>query len=249
MSNNTRIAVELVPRSRSKLRAELALLKEHFPSVDTVNIPDLLRFSTRSWDGCAYARPHFKAIPHIRAIDHNPKEPLCMLEALAKHQLTEVLIISGDAPSDMSHRTYSVDAEDLIRRFRRELPDVKVYAGLDPYRQSFVNERDYMERKLEAGAVGFFSQPFFDLRLMEIYAEILPAGAEMWWGVTNVTSEGSMNYWASRNRAIYPKNFELSLAWNRRLATQALEFARQRGQNIYFQPIKTDLLDYLQGII
>ncbi|AFD26054.1 methylenetetrahydrofolate reductase [Deinococcus gobiensis] len=245
----TRISLELVPRSRSGLRAELDTVREHFPGVDTVNVPDLTRFSTRSWEGCAFARPHLRAIPHIRAIDLNPKEPLPMSGLLLAHEIDEVLIVTGDAPSDMNRRVYNVDAEAAIRRFRRELPHVRVYAGLDPYRQSFARERDYLERKLEAGAVGFFSQPFFDLRLMDTYADLLPEGAEMWWGVTNVTTEGSANYWASRNNAVFPRSFDLSLEWNRKLAGDALHFARDRGQHVYFQPIRTDLREYLEGIL
>ncbi|RJF73270.1 methylenetetrahydrofolate reductase [Deinococcus cavernae] len=245
----TRISLELIPRTRSGLRAELEEVKQTFPGVDTINVPDLARFSTRSWEGCAFARPHFRAIPHIRAIDLNPKEPLPMAEPLAAHGIEEVLIVTGDAPSDMNRRVYNVDAEQAIRRFARELPHVKVYAGIDPYRQSLARERDYMERKLEAGAVGFFTQPFFDLRLMDAYADLVPDGAEVWWGVTNVTTEGSMTYWATRNAAVYPRHFDLSLEWNRRLAAGALQFARDRGQHMYFQPIRTKVVDYLGGIL
>lgn len=115
-----------------------------------------------------------------------------MAGAIVAHGIEEVLIISGDAPSDMNRRVYNVDAEQAIRRFRQELPHVKVYAGLDPYRQSFARERDYLERKLEAGASGFFTQPFFDLRLMDAFADIVPEGAEVWWGATTVTEEGSL---------------------------------------------------------
>ena len=245
----TQISLELIPRTRSGLRAELATVREQFPAVSTVNIPDLTRFSTRSWEACAFGRPHFRTIPHVRAIDLNPKEPLPMAGPLVAHGIEDVLIITGDAPSDMNRRVYPVDAEQAIRRFRRELPHVRVYAGLDPYRQSFAQERDYLERKLEAGAVGFFTQPFFDLRLMDAYADLIPEGAEVWWGLTNVTTEGSMTYWASRNRAVYPRSFEPTLEWNRRLAGQALRFARERGQHVYFQPIRTDVVEYLGGIV
>lgn len=45
---NTRVSIELVPRSRSGLRAELEVVAQHLPGVDTVNVPDLTRYSTRS---------------------------------------------------------------------------------------------------------------------------------------------------------------------------------------------------------
>jgi len=69
----SRIAVELVPRSRSALNAELEAVRA-LGGVQTVNIPDLLRYSMRSWQGCAVAREHFAhPIPHIRAIDIDPR--------------------------------------------------------------------------------------------------------------------------------------------------------------------------------
>ncbi|MHA0034702.1 methylenetetrahydrofolate reductase [Deinococcus sp. PESE-13] len=245
----TRVSLELVPRSRSKLRAELALVAEQFPGVDTVNIPDLTRFSTRSWEGCAFAPAPLRAIPHVRAIDLNPREPLPMTGAFLAHGIQEVLVVTGDAPADMSHRVYNVDAEQAIRRFRAELPHVKVYAGLDPYRQSFAAERDYLERKLDAGAAGFFTQPFFDMRLVEAYADIVPEGAEVWWGATTVTEEGSLNYWQTRNRAVFPRSFELTMDWDRQFAAQLLGFARERGQHAYFMPVKTSVEAYLSGIL
>ncbi|MFC4636727.1 methylenetetrahydrofolate reductase [Deinococcus hohokamensis] len=249
MTGPTRVSIELVPRSRSGLRAELAEVATHLPGVDTVNVPDLTRFSTRSWQGCTYARPHYRAIPHIRAVDLNPREPLAMAAHLDEHGLDEVLIISGDAPADMSARVYDVDAVSAIRRFRQELPHVRVYAGLDPYRQSLAREQGYLERKLEAGAVGFFTQPFFDLRLMDTYADLLPEGAEVWWGATTVTEEGTLNYWRQRNHAVFPRRFEPTLDWNRRFAAEVLAFARERGQHAYFMPVRADAAAYLGGIV
>lgn len=248
MIHPSRISVELVPRSRSHLRAELAAVQAHLRTVDTVNIPDLIRFSTRSWDACALAGS-FRSIPHIRAIDLDPHAPLPMAETLDEHGIQEVLIVSGDPPTEMSRRTFHVDAERAIRRFRQELPHIQVYAGLDPYRQSFAAERDYIERKLEAGAVGFFTQPFFDMRLLEMYAELIPEGVQIWWGATTVTEEGSFNYWQTRNKAIFPRSFELTLECNRKFATDLLEFVRSRGDHAYFMPVRESAVEYLQGLL
>ncbi|GAA5513014.1 hypothetical protein Dcar01_01739 [Deinococcus carri] len=245
----TRISIELVPRSRSGLRAELEAVAAHLPGVDTVNVVDLTRYSTRSWQGCTLARPRYRAIPHVRAVDLNPVEPLPMAETLTAAGIDEVLVITGDAPADMSSRVYDVDAVRAIRRFRRELPHVRVYAGLDPYRQSFAHERDYLERKLDAGACGFFTQPFFDLRLMDAYADLIPAEAEVWWGATSVLTDASLNYWRARNHAVFPRAFQPTLDWNRTFATQALTFARERGQHMYFMPVKADVRAYLEGIV
>lgn len=245
----SRVSIELVPRSRSGLRAELEMVAQHLPAVDTVNVPDLTRYSTRSWQGCALARPRYRAIPHLRSVDLNPREPLAMAESLDAAGIDEVLIVTGDAPADMSAKVYNVDAVTAIRRFRRELPHVRVYAGLDPYRQSFARERDYLERKLDAGACGFFTQPFFDLRLMDAYADLIPEGAEMWWGATTVLTEATLNYWRARNHAVFPRTFAPTLEWNRDFAARTLEFARERGHHAYFMPVKADVREYLEGIV
>jgi methylenetetrahydrofolate reductase (NADPH) len=246
---SSRVSIELVPRSRSGLRAELAAVAAHLPGVDTVNVPDLTRFSTRSWQGCAFARPRYRAIPHIRAVDLNPREPLAMAAHLDEHGLDEVLIVSGDAPADMSARVYNVSTVEAIRRFARELPQVRVYAGLDPYRQSLARERDYLERKLDAGATGFFTQPFFDLRLLQAYADLIPEGAQVWWGATSITEEPTLNYWRARNHAVFPRSFQPTLEWNRAFAAQLLAFAAERGQHAYFMPVRANVREYLGGIV
>lgn len=244
-----RISVELVPRSAEALQAELESLRLELPGVSTVNIPDLLRFPLRSWQACAQAKrllPH--AIPHVRAIDIDPRKPLPMARLLAEHGIDEVLVVTGDAPADMSRTVFDTTPLQVIRKFREELPGVRVYAALDPYRQGFAAERDYALRKLEAGAAGLFSQPFFDRRLMEVYADLLE-GVDVFWGVTTVTGARSLGYWKNRNRAVFPAGFEPTLAWSRRLAREALAFARERNANLYFMPIRSSLSDYLGGLL
>lgn len=247
LTTQTRVAVELVPRSRSGLLAELEQVRQF--GVQTVNIPDLLRFSMRSWQGCALAKAAVEhAIPHIRAIDIDPRKPLPMAAELDAHGIAEVLVIEGDPPSDMGHQTYDVTSLDIIRKFRRELPHVRVWAGFDPYRQSFARERDYAEAKLEAGAVGFFAQPFFDLRLVEVWTELLPT-REVFWGATTVTSEKSLSYWQNRNKAVFPRGFEPTLEWNRQFARELLNFVRHSGGHAYFMPVRTSVGAYLEGIL
>ena len=51
-----RISVELVPRDEDALRQELALLGKFQDKVDVINIPDLLRFPIRSWQGISPLR-------------------------------------------------------------------------------------------------------------------------------------------------------------------------------------------------
>ncbi len=253
----TRVSVELVPRSVHSVQAEVSTIRDHLPDVDTVNIPDLMKFSLRSWDACALARQvptaaghtAYRAIPHLRAQDLNPDAALPMVRALDEAEISEVLVVTGDAPTDFSVRTYDVQTVDAIRRLRKELPDLTIYAGLDPYRQAMIKELDYARRKLEAGAVGFFTQPFFDTALMQTWSGLVSPDIPMWWGVTTVTSPGSHAYWRKRNQVVFPSDFEPSLAWHRALARRAVDFARAHEDNVYLMPVRVDVRAYLEGIV
>jgi methylenetetrahydrofolate reductase (NADPH) len=123
-----------------------------------------------------------------------------------------------------------------------------VYAALDPYRSGFHEELAGLQAKLDAGAHGFFSQPFFDLRLLEVWADLV-AGREVWWGVTPVLSTATRRYWEAKNRTVFPADFAPTLDWNRRFAARALAWARERGANLYFMPIRADLVRWLGGIL
>lgn len=256
-STQTRISVELVPRSVESIRTEMGQVADRLGSVDTINIPDLVKFDLRSWeatrlageartrgDGTAYRR-----IPHIRAADVDPEAPLPMAQELLDQGVEEVLIISGDDADYFTHHTYPVDAVDVIRRFRAELPQVRVYAGLDPYRTGIAQEMRYLERKLSAGATGVFTQPFFDTQLMGAWAGILPEGLQVWWGATTVTSKGAIGYWRRRNLVAFPTDFEPTLQWQRGFARRAVDFARDRGQHVYLMPVRTSVADYLDGVL
>jgi methylenetetrahydrofolate reductase (NADPH) len=244
-----RVSVELTPRTEAALEQQLAEVAQHLPTVDTINIPDVLRFPVRSWRGCALAAARFAhAIPHLRAMDIDLAAPFPHGALFARHGIDEVLVVAGDAPADMAHPVYGSSSLDVIRKLRREHPELTVYAAVDPYRQGFLREREYAIRKLEAGAAGLFTQPFFDLRLMAIYAELLP-DAPIFWGVTSVTSEPSTRYWRTRNQAVFPAGFEPTLAWNRAFAAEAHAFAADRGDNIYFMPIRSSPRAYLEGIV
>lgn len=246
----TRISIELVPRTMASLQEELTALAAHFPHVDTVNIPDLLRFDVRSWEGCAAARrvvPH--AIPHIRAIDfsRNADEPFPLRDYLRAHEIDEILVVTGDPPPADRARTAGATAVELIRLIRQQMPEMKIYAAIDPYRNGIQEEISYALAKQEAGADGFFTQPFFDVRLMEIFWEQLP-DLNIYWGISPVVTAGSKKYWTSRNRAVFPATFQPTMQWNQRFGRQALDFARQTRSNVYFMPILADVVEYLRGV-
>jgi len=245
----TEISIELVPRSEASLRKELELVRQRFPTVKRINIPDILRFDLHSWNGCSIAAEYFpKTIPHLRAIDFNPDAPLHIIEEITRKEVEAVLVITGDPPQDMSHKCYRTSCLEMIRRLKRELPQLKVFAGMDPYRSGIKEEIDYVLAKRDAGAEAFFTQPFFDLRLMEIYQGFL-SSFNIFWGVSPVLTDNSRNYWENKNNAVFPPDFVPTLEWNRSFARQALQFAKTHNGNIYFMPIRTNIADYLNGIL
>lgn len=245
----TEVSIELVPRNEASLRKELQLIHEQFPTIERINIPDILRFGMRSWSGCAIAGELFpKTIPHLRAIDFDPNKSIRIDAELCRPEIEAVLVITGDPPQDMAHKCYRTSCLEMIRRLKRELPDIKVYAGMDPYRNGIKEEIDYVRAKRDAGAEAFFTQPFFDLRLMEIYQGFMQ-DCTIFWGVSPVLTENSRNYWENKNNAIFPPDFKPTLDWNRNFARQALQFAEQHNGNIYFMPIRTNIAAYLAGIL
>jgi methylenetetrahydrofolate reductase (NADPH) len=245
----TRISIELTPRSVESLADDLRLVKTSLPAADMINIPDLLRMPIRSWEGCGVAKQFYdRTIPHIRAIDLDLHAPLPMAEYIRSHGINEVLIVTGDRPQDLSHRIYPTSNLEAISKFKRELPGVCVYATLDPYRQSLRAERDLVQRKLDAGADGFFTQPMFDLRLLLVYAELTDP-AKTFWGASPVLSERSRNYWETTNGVVFPREFKPTLAWNRALADRLLQQIRSLDSNVYFMPIKADPVEYLGGVL
>lgn len=244
-----KISLELVPRSTEALAQDLQEVRDHFPAIDTINIPDLLKFPLRSWEACGQARQLFPhAIPHLRAIDFDLSKPFPLAEIFSQHGIDSVLVIAGDQPQDMSRRVFRTSSVQLIRALKNQMPELTIYAGIDPYRAGIKAELDDIKRKADAGADGFFTQPFFDLRLMEIYRDLL-SGLEIFWGISPVMSERSKDYWDNLNNAIFPPDFEPTLEWNRRFAKKALEFVQQSESNLYFMPIRVNLVAYLQGLL
>lgn len=244
-----RISIELVPRNQESLFAAFELVKENFPFINTVNIPDLRRFELRSWDACRMAAPYFAhSIPHLRASDFCLDQPKPLFAMVRQNRFSELLVVQGD-PHENEERGPRRPATtlELIQLLAAEMPELKIYAALDPYRSGVQAEVDYLHAKRAAGAAGFFTQPFFDLRLAEIYLEQL-AGIDVYWGVSPVLSAKSESYWRKRNRAFFPTGFEPTLGWNQKFGREMLRFVHQVGGNIYFMPIRVDLFDYLCGI-
>ncbi|HZZ64018.1 MAG TPA: methylenetetrahydrofolate reductase, partial [Candidatus Baltobacteraceae bacterium] len=214
----TDISLELVPRSVAQLQADARLVKDKFPRITMVNVPDVLRLPVRSWHACSAVRGIFsRAIPHLRAMDIPLTEKSDILNEVRTLGLREVLVVGGDAPHDLKHLSYPTGSIDLIRWLKREFTDIKVFGAVDPYRQSLRGEMEYVRRKADAGADGFFTQPVFDLRLLEIYAEAL-SHWHIFWGITPIVTDGARSYWETTNNVVLPKDFNQTMEWNQTLA-------------------------------
>ncbi len=241
-----RIAVEILPRDEASLKRDVEVLKK-YPRVDCVNIPDILRHEIRPWQAAKITQPKLPTIPHVRAMDIDLSKPLPMIGDFKKTGVKEVLIIAGDPPQDMLRTVYPTESIDVIRKFRAELPEVKVYAGLDQYRSGIREELYRAERKIQAGAAGLFTQPFFDMRFLEMYAEFFD-GVEIYWGVSPVLSARSKGYWERKDKAVFPKDFEPTMDWNVNFAKKVMDFISKADGGLYFMPITIDIADFLPQI-
>lgn len=244
-----RISIELVPRTPESICADLQTVGARFPQLDTVNIPDLERFPLRSWEACALARPRFRhAIAHLRARDVDTGRIDEWLERLERHSIDRVIVVRGDPPGLPGRPDHATTSVELIDRLRRARPRLRIYAALDPYRGGPRQELESMRAKRDAGADGFFSQPFFDLRLMEIWREAV-GDAEIYWGISPVTRAASKRYWETKNGVVFPAGFDLALEANQAFARCALAWAQAAGDGVYFMPIREDPSTYLEGVL
>ena len=241
-----KISLELVPRSEQYVCEMTDFVEKNIPQVSEINFPDLMRFDIRAWEACRMiAHSKLERIAHIRAIDFDMNKPFSLLHFLKEHEIKKVLVIEGDKPDDLPDAIYyPTKSVDMIRLLKRETNEITVYAAFDPYRNNIRYELEYLQQKKDAGATGFFSQPFFDLRLLEIYSEFLEK-EDVYWGISPVTGKGAKQYWETRNRAIFPKYFEPTLEWNVRFGHDVMRFCKKNNYNLYLMPINIDLEEYL----
>lgn len=244
-----RISLELVPRSVESFDEELRTVRDKFSCVDTLNIPDILKFDVRIPEACEVAVSHFEnVIPHIRAVSIDKKEPFSYKEFFELNKIKEVLVILGDNPEIVSKSEFPCTSIELIEKIKREMPDVKVYAGLDQWRTSFKEEMEYIQQKKDAGADGFFTQPFFDLELMDTYSKVLE-DTNVFWGLAPVVRESSKEYWETKNNIRFPVDFTCSMDWNKSFAKKVLHRSQTENFHVYFCPITVDFIEYLDGIV
>lgn len=241
------ISFEIVPRSLEAFDEQYAFVQTLGNAVNIINVPDIQRFDSRSWQlATRIDRRQYRFIPHFRAIDFKIDGGE-LFRIIEDYQLDSVLLVTGDPPEGLKRAYYNTDVVDLIRVVRQRFPALNIYAGFDPHRSGVQYECNYIQRKVDAGAMGLFSQPFYDQRMIEIYAEHLQ-GVETYIGISPITTQASMNYWDVKNQVKFPKCFRPDYAWNVAFANNVISFASAHGLHVYFMPIRIDLAKYFEKI-
>jgi methylenetetrahydrofolate reductase (NADPH) len=241
------ISFEIVPRSLEAFDQQYSFVQQLDSGINTINVPDIQRFDSRSWElATRVDRSQYRFVPHVRAIDFKIGSG-DLFRIIDDYQLDSVLLVTGDPPEGLKRAYYNTDVVDLIRAVRQRYPALNIYAGFDPHRSGVQDECDYIQRKVEAGAGGFFSQPFYDSRMIEIYAEQMQ-GLETYIGISPITTKASMNYWEVKNKVKFPKNFQPDYQWNVDFAHQVMALAAANDLHVYFMPIRIDLERYFQQI-
>ncbi len=241
------ISFEIVPRSLEAFDQQYQFVQQLDSGINTINVPDIQRFDSRSWElATRVDRSQYRFVPHFRAIDFKLGSG-DLFRIIDDYQLDSVLLVTGDPPEGLKRAYYNTDVVDLIRAVRQRYPALNIYAGFDPHRSGVQDECDYIQRKVDAGAGGFFSQPFYDSRMIEIYAEQMQ-GLETYIGISPITTKASMNYWEVKNKVKFPKNFQPDYQWNVDFAHQVMALAAANDLHVYFMPIRIDLERYFQQI-
>lgn len=242
-----KISFEIVPRSFDAFAEQYRFVETLGDAVTHINVPDIQRFSVRSWQvKPSLDSQRYQFIPHVRAIDFK-LEGSELFRVIEENQLDQLLLVSGDPPEGLQRKFYNTDVVELIRVVKQRYPQIQLYAGFDPHRQGLQDECEYIERKRDSGVSGFFSQPFFDLRMIEIYAEQLQ-GTDTYIGISPITTQSSMQYWEVKNKVRFPLGFAPDYQWSIDFTNQALSLAADIGVNIYFMPIRIDLQRYFSSV-
>lgn len=241
------ISFEIIPRTLEAFEKQYAFVQSLNGGINIINVPDIQRFDIRSWElATRIDRRKYRFIPHFRAIDFKIESGE-LYRIIERYELENVLLVTGDPPEGLKRNYSNTNVIDLIRAVRRRFPKLNIYAGFDPHRQGLQTECNYIQRKADAGVNGFFSQPFYDVRLIEIFAEHM-GGLETYIGISPVLTEASQHYWEVKNHVKFPKNFSPEYDWNIEFANNAITMAAGNGWNVYFMPIKVDLNKYFQCI-
>lgn len=238
-----KFSFEIVPRNHQAFDDQYSFVSTLGDSISMINVPDIQRFDIRSWEtGRNIDRNQHQFVPHFRANDFS-LESGEIFKIIEENELDHVLLISGDPPEGIKKKFHNTNVLDLIRVVKQRFPNITIHAGFDPHRNGIQEECNYVQRKVDAGASSFFSQPFYDIRLIEIYTEHLQ-GIDLFIGLSPITTLSSMNYWEVKNQVKFPKVFSNTYEWNINFSNKVILMAQERDFNIYFMPIRIDLDDY-----
>ena len=246
MKGRSRVfSIELVPRDLDRFAEEVDEVCRRFKQFEWLNIPDIKRLPVRSHEAAlAVGHTPLRRVPHLRARDRSIEESLAILRSLVEAGVGDVLIVSGDPSAGENEKAPT--SLDVLRAAKDADLRVRLWAAFDPYRGDLRAELDYVQAKLEAGAVGLFTQPFFDLRMAEICLEQLE-GIETFVGISPVTSEKSREYWERTNRVVFPPHFEATLEYCARLGGELIRMCQSRGQHVYLMPIRVDAVAFIEA--
>lgn len=240
---STSVSVELVPRDVETLLVE-AEVAAQYPKVTHINIPDLMHRSgfrpLRSVEAIEVIKQRFGSrfvyVPHIRAYSE-------AFQADVSHE-DIALVVGGDKPAVYD----SLGEITSLARITRLAKKMHVMGALDPYRSSLEQELEYMKQKRQAGAKGFFTQPFFSLHHVRYWDSIIPKDVEVFYGISPVTTLGSVKYWQEKNHAVFSWSFTPTEAGQVRLARSILDFAEKKDRSVYLMPIRLPLAPYLKKV-
>ena len=242
------IFLELVPSNINQLIEQSHWALTKFSSISGINVPDILKINTRSYEAASeLTTANVTCIPHLRICDFSFDELIALCESLQSVGICNILLISGDPPPNPLQPVFKHNIVKIIANLTTAFPDVSFYAGHDPYRQSFKDELTYSQKKLDAGAKGLFTQPIFDVHLVNMLLEHCQP-CEWFIGISPVLTEKSYNYWTSRNNVVFPPNFELSMAHNVSLAKTIIQTCNDHAQHNYIMPITCGLSPYLDHV-
>lgn len=244
-----KISIELVPHSYKEVQESIHYIDECLPSVNVINIPDISRLQIRSWEISAYfKRKREIIIPHIRALDFDCNQSFALTDFFNEHLLDTIIVVSGDKiVSPYKKKFYSqTNSISLMKKIKKAIPTIKIYGAIDPYRSSLRSEWEYIQKKIDAGFDGFFTQPIFDMKILELYSK-MTSGLDVFWGISPILSPRSQKYWETVNNVIFPPEFKATMEYNVNFANQTMRMLP--SDPFYFMPIKIELKEYFKDIV
>jgi methylenetetrahydrofolate reductase (NADPH) len=239
------IALELVPKDLVKLTEQSKEAQDQY-GLEIVNIPEIRSLEIKSFAASLHLLQNgIRALPHFRTVDRSAGQMADMLDELVDAGLREVLFISGD-PDEEGYDSGETPIS-MVKALKNKFPQLKFYAGMDPYRSSIQKEVYYCQEKMDAGYDGFFTQPFFHESLLDVYLDYLHEST-VFAGICPVASENSKKYWEEVNKVVFPNRFEANLVYNVKLAHNLLHRVEQADQKAYLMPITISPAKFLGAL-